>query len=327
MSLFWKMHDDFIDWEWWNVYPHHPLFEWLLTKAKVSDCKVRGIIVRRGSLLTTWNEMQAALSNKHHQCSVGSLSRALNDLKDSGEISVRVERKNSIVTICNYEHYCGRGETIWSGSGVKVECSRSDTPIINKSKEYENNIYSASDGFNVDDGIVTEQDCRQWMRRYNEIARKFGVPEKNLAQQLTDTRKRVVSQCVRLRGRGTVDAMFARLAESEYYFREGRGGYINDFTKLWSSAVFDMVIEGSFVPQERKAATPEPKQEKPKSVGVIKDEAPMSRTTQEERKRTLLELIEYIKSNPRSLSCDVLEDAYRTGELQRLGINWKPNNV
>ena len=59
MSKFFKVYDEFVqDWEWWNYYPHHPLFEWLLTRAKVRDTKVRGTLVRRGSVLTTWNEMQ-----------------------------------------------------------------------------------------------------------------------------------------------------------------------------------------------------------------------------------------------------------------------------
>lgn len=271
MSKFWKMHDEFVqEWEWWNVYPHHPLFEWLLTKAMIRDTKVRGIMVRRGSVLTTWNDMQQAVSNKQHQCSRGSLSRALKDLQDSGDLFLKSDSQKTIVTICKFEVYNGVNNGLWTTDGLQTDCKRTAPPIINKNIEYENNIYSARENFlsDGDDCFVTEDDCRSWMRKYSEIARSFGVEEKDLPQQLTATRSQKISRCVRERGRGSVDAMFARLAESSGYFDQGSRGFKGDFTKLWSPSVFDMVLEGSFVPvSKRKPQQPANQQPQPKSNG------------------------------------------------------------
>ena len=298
MSRFWKMPLEFVhEWEWWNVYPHHALFEWFLASAKVVDCRVMGIKVRRGSLLTTWNEMQRAVSNKQRTCTRGTLSRALADLSDSGEITLKTDCRQTIVTICKYESYCGRGETLWTDGGLIADRRRTDTPIINKNIEYENNIYSAHD----DDGFVTEDDCRAWMRRYNDIARSFGVSEKNLAQQLSDTRRQKISRCVRERGRGTVDAMFERLEESSGFFADGSRGFRGDFTKLWSPSVFDMVLEGSFVPVAKKAKP----QQKTESAGLfesVEAGVPERESSDEYRRK----MREYAKEHPESSAAKIV---------------------
>lgn len=322
MSKFFKMHDDFVEWEWWNVYPHHPLFEWLLTKAKVQDCRVMGVVIRRGSVLTTWKEMQQAVSNKQRQCSRGALSRALKDLTASGDLTLIADCSKTIVTICHYESFNGTGDGLWTTDGLQTDCKRTAPHIINKNKELKD-IYSAYEGLDLDDdGIVSENDCRVWMRRYNDIARRFGVADCDLAQQLTDTRKRIIGQCVRLRGRGTVDAMFARLAESFYYFQQGSKGFRGDFTKLWSPKVFDMVLEGSFVPREKKEDKPKP-QQRNETIEAHEFKA----EPRQDRRAQLEGLVSIVEKNPMSMCLIPLEAAYRSGELAQLGINWKPSNI
>lgn len=320
MSKFWKMHDGFVqEWEWWNCYPHHPLFEWLLTKAMIRDQKVRGVLVRRGSVLTTWKEMEQAVSNKQHQCSRGSLARALKDLQDSGDLLLKADSQKTMVTICKFENYNGSNNELWTTDGLQTDCKRTAPPINNKNIEYkENNIYSAHESFfTTDDGFVTEDDCRAWMRRYSEVARTFGVADKDLPQQLTATRSQKISRCVRERGKGSVDAMFARLAESPNYFDQGSRGFKGDFTKLWSPSVFDMVLEGSFVPVSKR------KQDQPKKICTFEPQQPQQ--TKKSRKDFLLGWVEDEKNDPTPMGQDLLTSCYNSGELQRLGIDWKPN--
>lgn len=324
MSKFFKVYDEFVqDWEWWNVYPHHALFEWLLTRAKVRDTKVRGVMVRRGSVLTTWNEMQQAVSNEYHKCSRGTLSRALEDLKSSGDITMIADCKKTVVTICKYGYYCGKDSDLWTDSGLIADCQRTAPPIINKSKEYEeNNIYSACEPVDNGDGLVTEADCRKWMRRYAEIARSFGLGDGDLPQQLTAARRQKIGLCVRERGRGTVDAMFARLAESPYYFDQGSRGFRGDFTNLWSPSVFDKVLEGSFVPRAKKEERPQPQQQAKGSIYDSEHKA----DPRPERKEQLEGMVSLVERNPQSWCRPTLVAAYESGELARLGIEWRPDN-
>lgn len=318
MNGFIKMPRDFLEWEWWGRVPHHFLFEWLLINARVDDRRVKGIVVRRGSLLTTWNEMQQAVG-----CSRGTLSRALSDLSDSGEILIRTDCKKTLITICHYEHYNGNGVSLWTENGLKTDCERTAPPIINREKENEeNNIYSAHGDYADDDGFVTEADCRLWMRRYSEIAVRYGVGEGDLPRQLNAARSQKIRILVRERGRGSVDAMFARLAESPYYFLQGSGSFRGDFTKLWSPSVFDMVLEGSFVPRKAKEAKEEPRQ------GALVESHELTVPERQSRKEQLEGLVEYDRDNPAakgSFRYGVLLQAYESGELEKLGIDWKPN--
>lgn len=157
------------------------------------------------------------------------------------------------------------------------------------------------------------------MARYSEIARKFGVSERDLPQQLTATRSQKISRCVRERGRGTVDAMFARLADSPLYFLQGAGSFRGDFTKLWSPSVFDMVLEGSFVPQERKKEQPR-RQQKAEAV----DSYEFAAKPKEDRRSQLEQMVATVQENPCSFCLQPLTAAYESGELSELNINWKP---
>ena len=207
--------------------------------------------------------------------------------------------------------------------GLQTDCKRTAPPIINKSKENEeNNIYSARDGFDAGDGFVTDADCRAWMRRYSEIARGFGVADGDLPQQLTATRSQKISLCVRERGRGSVDAMFARLAESPNYFDQGSRGYRGDFTKLWSPSVFDMVLEGSFVPVSKRKAPQEPKAQRERETIGDHEHTPEPRP---ERRAQLEGMVALVEKNPGSMCKEALAKAYESGELAELGIDWKPN--
>lgn len=243
MKGFIKLPRDFVEWEWWGRVPHHFLFEWLLIKAKVHDQKVAGVMVRRGSVLTTWTEMQAAVD-----CSVGSLSRALKDLSECGEITTRTERRKTIVTICHYEDYNGNDNELWSDSGVIAERKRSEPPLYKGEQENENNIYSAYARESLEDGFVTDADCRLWMARYNKIAVSFGAP---VAEQLNTKRQMYIAQRVREKGRGSIDTMFKQLEQSAYFFGDGSRGFRGDFTNLWTADVFTKVCEGYYIPKKK----------------------------------------------------------------------------
>lgn len=246
MKGFIKLPRDFIEWEWWGRVPHHFLFEWLLIKAKVHDQKVAGVMVRRGSVLTTWSEMQNAVG-----CTRGSLSRALNDLLECGEITTRTDCRKTIVTICHYEDYNGGTDTLWTDNGLITDRWRTDTPIYNREQKNEKDIYSAYARESLEDGFVTDADCRLWMARYNKIAASFGAP---VAEQLNTKRQMYIAQRVRERGRGSVDTMFQKLEQSAYFFGDGSRGFRGDFTNLWTSDVYAKVCEGYYIPKAKNPA-------------------------------------------------------------------------
>lgn len=328
MKGFIKIPRDFIEWEWWNRQPHHALFEWLLVKARVIDKKVQGIIVRRGSVVTTWRELQQAVG-----CSTGALSRALRDLSDSGEIIVRTEQRKTLVTICHYEDYNGNEETIWSDNGAKVEQKWSNTPLYKGERENENYIYSACAQDLADDGFASVYDCRLWMQRYNKIAASFGAKQ---ADKLSDTRRIAIQRRVRARGRGSVDAMFAQLEKSAHFFNDGSRGFRGDFTNLWSDDVYTKVCEGYYIPRnqcdERKHSDERFPRSYNKDTYTVKASAETleehNARVDNERRNTLAGLVRMAMEHPEDYKSrawsDTLISAYESGELRQLGIQWHP---
>ncbi len=309
MKGFIKLPRSFLQWEWWNRQPHLSLFLWLLIKAHITDQKIQGILVRRGSVLTTWNELQNATG-----CSRGALSRALKDLLDSGEIITRTDCKKTVIIICHYEDYNGGDNTLWTDSGLTADCQRTDTHLIKGEIENEKDIYSASARDFSDDGFVSESDCRAWMRRYNRIAAAFGAPP---ADKLTDKRILKIQQRVRERGRGSVDIMFQRLEQSAYFFADGSHGFRGDFTNLWSSNTYTRVIEGNFIPNkppcpphQRQEA---PKEEKPPTGSWLDDYHEEKRATPSERQQ---QMRQYAREHPDSYVAKMVADWDKEKQVQ-----------
>lgn len=312
MKGFIKLPRDFLQWEWWGRLPHHLLFEWLLIKAHVTDQKVQGMMVRRGSVLTTWSEMEKAVG-----CSRGSLSRAIKDLSECGEIVTRTDCRNTLVTVCHYEDYNGDSRTLWTDSGLIADCKRTDTPIYKGEIENIENedIYSAR--AQIDDFFVSEYDCRQWMQQYNQIAASFGAKP---ADQLNSKRRLLIGQRVRERGRGSVDVLFQQLARSAYFFGEGSRGYRGDFTNLWTQDVYTKVCEGYYIPQAKS------KRQEAKSKVVEVREHEYKTEPRMGQKEKYEALVAVVAKNPNSHCLPTLKAAYESGELRELGIDWKPNN-
>lgn len=308
MSGWIKLPRDFLEWQWWHSGNHVRLFLWLYIKAEVTDRRRGNYVIRRGSVLTTWSEMQEAVG-----IGSGTLGRILNDFKNAGVCITKAECKKTIVTICKYEDYNNDSGGLWSDSGVIAECKRSVPPIINKNREYEKDIYSARED---SDGFVTDADCQAWLQRYNRIARERGYQP---CTGITTKRRLYITQRVREKGRGSVDLMFERLAESDYFFSDGSHGFRGDFTNLWTADVYTKVIEGFYIPMRKKPG-PQPQQ---KTVSTIDANVPDH--PKQSRRDFLLEWIEEERRSPSDRGQQLLRACHESGELERLGIEWKPN--
>ena len=285
-----KLPRDFLEWEWWGRWPHHLLFEWLLIKARIYDKKVQGVIVRRGSVLTTWRDIQEAVG-----CSTGTLSRALKDLSESQEIIIRTEQRKTLITICHYEDYQGDNSQLWSNSGATAEQQRSNTPIYKEERKNEKDIYSAH--AHDDNGFVSDSDCRLWMQRYNAIAASFGAKP---ADQLNTKRRLLISQRVRERGRGSVDILFQQLEQSVYFFGDGSRGFRGDFTNLWTLDVYTKVCEGYYVPAAKKTeARPKPQRTQEDAGAHVYQEKQSREDYEQEMRR-------YAEEHPESRAAQVV---------------------
>jgi len=94
------LHRQFLNWEWYNDNNTKSLFIHLLLKANHKDNKHRGILIKRGQLMTGLD-----LLNFETKISIQSLRTSLKRLVNTKEINIQVTNKYRIITICKYNDY------------------------------------------------------------------------------------------------------------------------------------------------------------------------------------------------------------------------------
>ena len=95
-----KLHRKILDWEWYQNANTRLLFLHLLLAANWEDTRQKGVLVKRGEVLTTVKELSTI-----NQQSIQQTRSALEHLKSTNEITIKSTSKFSIITIVNYNLY------------------------------------------------------------------------------------------------------------------------------------------------------------------------------------------------------------------------------
>lgn len=96
-----KLHRSFLEWEWFD----EPNVVWLFLKclllANHEDKNWHGILIKRGSFITSYS----SLSSKKAKVSVQMIRTALERLKSTHEITIKTTSKYTLISINNYDKY------------------------------------------------------------------------------------------------------------------------------------------------------------------------------------------------------------------------------
>ena len=95
-----KLHSKMFDSEWATDYKTNYLFIFLISKANFEDKKWRGIIVKRGELITSVNKLSQGTG-----LTVRQVRTALDKLKSTNNLTNKTTNKYSLITITNYNYY------------------------------------------------------------------------------------------------------------------------------------------------------------------------------------------------------------------------------
>lgn len=99
-SGFIKLHRDILQWEWYQDSNTKDLFLHCLLKANFTDKKWQGILIKRGSFITSYDTLSREL-----KIGVQSIRTSLNKLKLTGELTSQPTSRNTLLIINNYELY------------------------------------------------------------------------------------------------------------------------------------------------------------------------------------------------------------------------------
>ena len=94
------VHRSMLDWEWYKDSNTTRLFLHCLLKANHKDNKWQGILVRRGSFITSYESLA-----KEMGLTVQNIRTSIKRLKSTGELTHKSHSKYGIITINNYDRY------------------------------------------------------------------------------------------------------------------------------------------------------------------------------------------------------------------------------
>jgi len=97
-----KLHRSILDWEWYDDPNTMRLFLHCLLRANHKDNNWRGILIKRGSFLTSLETL-----SKETKLSISQVRTSLNKLKKTNEIASLSQARNRMISIVEYEQYQG----------------------------------------------------------------------------------------------------------------------------------------------------------------------------------------------------------------------------
>lgn len=102
-----KLHRKLLNWEWYQDSNMVHLFIHILFSANYEAKKWKGIPVKRGELITGRKSL-----SKSTGISERSIRTCLNKLKSTNEIAIKSTNQYSIITVCKYDDYQIKGESV-----------------------------------------------------------------------------------------------------------------------------------------------------------------------------------------------------------------------
>ena len=128
-----KLHRKILDWEWFTSPSTLQLFIYLLLRANKEDKKWRGILIKRGQLVTS-----VATISEETKLSTQQVRTSLNRLKSTNEITSKTTNRFTLVTVCKYESYQLYEETEQQAKQQALQ-QTNNKQITNKQQQLRNN--------------------------------------------------------------------------------------------------------------------------------------------------------------------------------------------
>ena len=140
-----KLDRKILSWEWYNDANTFRVFIHLLLMATHKDGKYKGFSIKRGQVITGRLKLATTLSLSEME-----IRTAINKLKSTGEITIQVTNRFSIVTICKYDVYqYSKNLDNQQNNQPSTKLATNNQPTINQQATTFNNVYNDKNVNNV----------------------------------------------------------------------------------------------------------------------------------------------------------------------------------
>lgn len=221
-----------LDWEWWSDLNTFRLFLYILLKANWKDGRFQGVDVPRGSLATSYQTLATETG-----LSISKVRTSLDNLKKTGELTVKRHAKFSVITVKNYCLYQSNDTVNDSQMTVKSQSNRSEIATIEEKKE---DINNSNELFSAES--QQEPSYRLIQDLYNSVCGSYPR-----LTRMSDRRKKAIR--ARLNSGYTADdfrALFEKAEKSEFLKGKNGRNWTASFDWLIQDANMAKVLDGNY---------------------------------------------------------------------------------
>ena len=308
------------------------LYVYLHCRAYVNDSRLYGQIIRRGSCLIKYEDVSERIG-----LSIDEIRLRLKLLADCGEVVLKRTNRGVIVTVCDYDIYNVSEGLFETNSPIQPQSNPNPTPIQPQSNPNHINIeYNNIEGRDIRSRNTPSNNERGSRKalvlEIKDIYNKMFEGQLIEWQRLSEKMIMKVDTCVMRFGRQSVDMVFDQVKHEPFSLGENNTGFKADFDFIFRLDQYEKYLSRYNLriskkeqpPQQKPKVATQAQKAKPQQLSIL-DEAPEP-TPQEKRRIFLLNWVKSEQDHRTERGQDILIASFNNGELEKLGIDWKPNN-
>ena len=284
------------------------VYLYLHCAAYVQPGMYHGHLIRRGSCPTSRAAIMEATGLSEYD-----VKSRLKILLNNNEIILKTSNVGTIATICDYDGYNAQEDLFEQNMSSELP-SELPSLIYNKTGEYKNNIVrSVPSNKERESGKALVYEIKEI---YNRTFSGQLVEWKRLSEKMIIK----VETCIQRFGRQSVDMVFDQIKNEPFSLGDNTTGFQADFDFIFRIDQYEKYLERYKLRMSKKKPEPQP------SVLEEAAQAP-KKTVQDSRRELLVSWIDSESKRQTERGQDILITAYQNGEMKKLGIDWKPNNI
>lgn len=255
-----KLYRSIFKWEWWDDMYTRNLFVVCLLMANSSDRRWRGIVIGRGSFVTSMAHLSKIAGLTARQTRT-----AVEHLKSTNELTIETTNNYSIITVCHYERYQDPAEAErqtkrQTGSQTADKPPTNERQTTDTKQEYKNGRIEESESSSpiveedmtdvpsaAEPASVEKEDLRI---DYGKLAQYWNEKTKGvfgIVESIENNRRKMVRARIRDKGKKAFMEAIDKVCASTFL----AGAAWFNFDWLIRPNNFDKVMSGNFDNKEK----------------------------------------------------------------------------
>lgn len=243
MSGWVKTYRKLSEWEWYKDSHMVHLFTHLIIKANHEDRTWRGMIIKRGQLVTSRRILstQTGISER-------TIRTCLERLQSTHEIAIKSTQRNSIITICNYDIYQEKEEEPdpQNDPQTRRKSTHNRPSIKQELKEDKNNIIDTNVSTSNSRSNSTRHDDIDYEKLINFFNSKTNGVFGNVRYPISEKRRGMIRARIREYGKEAFAEMINLAVNSNFLKGDNKSGFRASLDWMIKPNNFQKIIEGNY---------------------------------------------------------------------------------